>query len=135
MAAVKIVIDTNILVSAIVFRGKPWQILDLALDEFIEAVISPTLISELVEILSKKFLLPKEEINSITEDIDDSFTQVYPSKTLNIARDKDDNRVLESAVEGKCQYIVTGDKDLLDLGTFRKVKIVTAQQFLQAIKL
>ncbi|HEX8932007.1 MAG TPA: putative toxin-antitoxin system toxin component, PIN family [Patescibacteria group bacterium] len=48
-----------------------------------------------------------------------------------MVRDIDDNRVLEAAVEGKCQYIITGDADLLDLKIFQSIKIITAEDFLK----
>lgn len=54
-----------------------------------------------------------------------------PKLLVAVARDPDDNMVLECAVEGKAQYIVTGDKDLLVLKTFRDIQIVRASDFLK----
>ncbi|MBI2040465.1 putative toxin-antitoxin system toxin component, PIN family [Candidatus Microgenomates bacterium] len=56
-----------------------------------------------------------------------------PHETLHILRDEDDNRVLEAAREGNCDFIVTGDQDLLDLGKYKKIKILTSEEFLLQI--
>lgn len=126
----RVVLDTNIIVSAIIFKGKPRQILELAYEENIKPIISPALLSELIEVLTKKFTLPPEDVSFTEEEIKDAFEIVYPTITLNVQRDVDDNRVLEAALEGKCKYIITGDKELLDLGAFKGIKIVTSDQFL-----
>ena len=52
-------------------------------------------------------------------------------KTINAVRDDDDNRVLEAAVEGKCEYVVTGDEDLLSLQNYGGIKIITPAEFLR----
>lgn len=127
----RVVLDTNILISAIVYKGKPRQVLNLVLEENIEAFSSPILLAELTEILIKKFSLTLEEINIIEQVIKDIFEIVYPKKTLHIQRDEDNNRVLEAAIEGKCDYIVTGDKELLELSIYKDIKIINADQFLK----
>lgn len=130
---VKVVLDTNILISAIAFGGKPKEVLDLVLDEKIIALTSAILLAEFKEIYRKKFPMLKEDFELTIENIEEIFETVQPTKTLEILRDEDDNRVLEAAVEGKCQYIITGDKDLLDLKSFQGIKIVTADQFLNIL--
>ncbi len=126
----QVILDTNIIVSAIVFRGKPRQIYDFALNEKFKAVISPILISELTEILSKKFLLSVAELNLIEHEIKELFKIVHPKESISIARDVDDNHVLEAALAGKCEYVITGDADLLDIKNFRGITIVTPHSFL-----
>lgn len=127
---IKIVLDTNILVSAILYLGKPAEILELLLSQQVIAVISHVLLSELQEVLTKKFGFSTEKFQQIEQKIFNNFSLVYPKQSLSVVRDNDDNRVLEAAVEGNCGYIVTGDKDLLDLGSYRKIKILTAAEFL-----
>jgi len=128
------VLDTNIIVSAVVFKGKPRQVLELAFEEKIKSFISQTLLAELTETLTKKFSLSIEEVDLIEREIKDVFGIVYPTVTLHIQKDEDDNRVLEAAVEGECNYIVTGDKELLDLGNFKGIKILTADEFLNILE-
>lgn len=130
---VKVVLDTNILISAIAFGGKPKQVLDLVLEEEIEAIISPILLAEFKEIYRKKFPLKREDFELTIKNIEEMFQTIYPKKTLNILSDEDDNRVLEAALEGNCSYIVTGDKELLNLVTFKNIHILTADQFIKRV--
>lgn len=123
-------LDTNILVSALIFGGKPEQVYNLVLEKQITAVISMALFSELLEILIKKFKFVPKRVKQLEKVIKKHFKIVYPKVTINVVRDEDDNRVLEAALEGKCNYIVTGDKDLLELATFKNIKIVTPDTFL-----
>lgn len=126
----RIVIDTNIIVSAIVYGGIPKRIVSLVIDEVVEGVISPVLRAELLEVLSKKFSFSKEKLAQAEALLDESFTIVQPTDTLSLLTDDDDNRVLEAAVEGKCDTVVTGDKELLRLKNYKGIAIVTAKQFL-----
>lgn len=127
---VKVVLDTNIIVSAIGFGGKPQQVLIGVLQEKIKAVTSSILLAELEEVLTKKLPLSKEDILLTLEEIKNVFIVVQPKKTVNAVRDEEDNRVLEAALEGGCSYIITGDKELLQLGKWKKISILTADQFL-----
>lgn len=130
----RVVLDSNIIISAVVYRGKPRQVLELAFEGNIQAYTSPILLAELTEVLTKKFLLSSEEINLIEQELKEVFEIVHPTKTFHLQKDEDDNRVLEAAVEGKCDFIVTGDKELLQLGSFRAIKIMDADQFLNIMK-
>lgn len=130
----RILLDSNILVSAYVFGGKPETILELITAEQIKGVTSQILISELLDVLRKKFSVSESDILSIQGEMEDLFEVVYPKVELEVVKDVDDNRVLEAAVEGKCNYIVTGDKELLDLRIFKGIKIVTAAEFLNILE-
>ncbi|MBI2613921.1 MAG: putative toxin-antitoxin system toxin component, PIN family [Candidatus Levybacteria bacterium] len=128
---IRVVLDTNVLVSAILFGGKPYRILRLALEEKIICAISPSLITEIREVFSKKFPLKEEAFQLTLKNIEVIFKIVQPGKIIYASRDKDDNRVLEAAAEGDCKYIVTGDEDLLQLKIYRGIKIVTPGEFLE----
>lgn len=127
---VRVVLDTNILVSALVYGGNPIKVLLFALNKRIQVITSPILLSELTDIISKKFPLSLEDMHLLEKEMQKNFVIVHPSKILNIVRDEDDNRVLEAAVAGKCNFIITGDQDLLDLGKYENIRIVTPSQFL-----
>lgn len=131
--SLRVVLDTNILFSAIGFGGKPARIVLLVTKEEIEAITSPILIAELEEALTKKLALGEEYIELALEDIRDNFTIVHPGEEINVLKDTDDNRVLEAAVEGKCEYIITGDKELLTLKIYKGIKILTADEFLDIL--
>lgn len=130
---VRIVLDTNVLISAIVFGGKPRKILEMVKNKELSGVISPVLMAELEEILSKKIKYPKERVLQVEKKMKKIFRVVHPIKTIKAARDDNDNRVLEAAIEGKCEYIVTGDKDLLDLKRYQGIRILTPTEFLNEI--
>lgn len=133
MDQIKITLDTNIIISAVGFGGIPRNILELVLEDKIKAVTTNILLAELEDVIAKKF--PNIAFELLNKRIRKRFQIVKPKKHLKVARDEDDNRVLEAAIEGKCQYIVTGDKDLLDIKTFQEVKIITAAKFLKIISL
>jgi len=126
---VRTVLDTNILIAALIFGGNPEKIIEFVQENKVTAITSTVLLSELTEVLVKKFHFTTDKVYLIEEFIKENFVVVQPSEIVNIVRNKDDNRVLEAAITGKCQYIVTGDADLLDLKTFKKIKIVTAEIF------
>lgn len=129
----KIVLDTNILISSFIFGGKPRQVLSMVLTNKIQAFISPVLIAEFFDVVNKKFDLSNEELALTKNQIENKFVIVQPKSKIKISRDEDDNRVLEVAFEGECSYIVTGDRDLLDLKIFKNIKIVTPDTFLSEI--
>lgn len=130
----KLVLDTNILISAIAFGGKPEEVLNLVLDEKVIAVTSPILLAEFQEVYKKNFPLKFVDFELTLERIEEIFKMVKPKRSLKIVRDEDDNRVLEAAVEGNCDFIITGDKDLLDLGKYKKINIMKADEFLEIIQ-
>lgn len=127
----RVVLDTNILISGVVFGGKPREILEMAKTRVIQGVTSQILLAELGEVLSKKFDYPESRVLQINRKMKKIFNVVYPVESINIVRDDDDNRVLEAAVTGKCGYIVTGDEDLLVLKKYKNIKILTPGEFLE----
>lgn len=126
----RVVLDTNILVSALIYGGKPQQIYSLIFDKRIFAITSSILLAELTETLVKKFNFDLDRIKQLEKITKRNFQVIHPKKTIKLLIDEDDNRVLEAAVQGNCKYIVTGDRELLKLGVFQNIQIVTAEQFL-----
>ena len=131
---IRVILDTNIIVSAIGFRGKPRSILQKVLDKQIRSYSSSVLLAELEDVINKKFPDLTDNFERFNRQVRKKIKIVKPSKSLHIVKDEDDNRVLEAAVEAKCDYIVTGDKVLLGLGNFKEIKIVTADQFLRLVE-
>jgi putative PIN family toxin of toxin-antitoxin system len=129
--SIKIVLDTNVIISPIIFGGKPRQILKLVQENRITAIITPVLVAELLEILVKKFQFASSKIELVQELIKENFSIVYPAEVIHAVRDEDDNRVLEAAVKGSCECIVTGDKDLLSLKNFNNITILKPDHFLK----
>ena len=126
---VKAVLDTNILISALVYGGKPKQILELTLSQRIKAFISNPILSEFVDVLLRKFHYSESQVYVLERKIKESFRVVYPTLSVSILEDEPDNRVLEAALTAGADFIVTGDKELLNLNSFRSIKILSAADF------
>ena len=132
----KVVLDTNIYISAILFGGNPERIRKLSKEKELEILISETMIAEVAEVLRKKFNWESWQISQIIDEIRETATLIIPKQTISIIKkDEDDNRILECSVEGKAQYIVSGDKHLLSLKEYQSVKILSPAEFLIEINL
>ena len=128
------VLDTNVLVSAITHGGKPREMLSLVLTKKLEAIISPVLLAELTDVLGRKFDMASDDITLIEEEVRKNFVLIHPISSVEILKtDPDDNRVLEAAVDGDCDFIVTGDRELLNLKVYKHIIILTPTEFLQAL--
>jgi putative PIN family toxin of toxin-antitoxin system len=136
MGKTKTTLDTNILISALGWIGNPKQVFDKIIDGELELIISDEQFTELSGALDyPKFQFTKEQKNRFKSLILEIATFVKPIENIDaITEDPDDNMILESAVAGKADYIVTGDPDLLELNEFRGIKIVTAKKFLEELK-
>ena len=136
MGETKVTLDTNILVSALGWQGNPYQIFGMVVSGEIELVISDKQFDELAEVLEyPKFRFTGEQKDRFKSLILEIATFVKPVEKMDIVKnDPDDNMILEAAVAGNVDYIVSGDPDLLELKSFREIKIVTAKEFLGEIK-
>ena len=133
MTVGKVVLDTNVLISAVLFGGKPRDVFRLAIQGRIDAYTSPALNQEFRDVLSRpKFRLAAEDCYLIYKEIETVIMMVFPKTTVAVIRsDPDDNAVLECALEARANTIVSGDPHLLDLAEFKKIRIVTPAAFLQ----
>ncbi len=134
---VKVVLDTNIYISAILFGRKPEEIRKLSQEGKIELLVSEAIIAEVAEVLRKKFDWESWQISQVIDEIRETTTLVIPNQTLSvIKKDEDDNRVLECAVEGKAHYIISGDKrHLLPLKEYQGINILSPAEFLRKMKI
>ena len=123
----KAVLDTNILVSGILYEAGPQaKLLALARLGKFEVFLSVDIISELRSVLLRpKFNLTEREVDSAIKELLKFCKIIVPSEKLNVVKaDPDDNAIIEAAVAGRAQFIVSGDKHLLDIKKFRDAKIV-----------
>ena len=121
----KVVVDTNVLVSALIFPGgSPEAFYRLALEGRIELVTSPPLLAELGRILTQKFGWEPERAEEAVEQVIRLAEIVVPREALSeIDADPADNRVLEAAAEVGANAIVSGDRHLLALGSWHGIAI------------
>ena len=133
---VKVVLDTNVYISAVLFGRKPEEIRRLSQEGKIELLVSEAIIAEVAEVLRRKFDWESWQISQIINEMRETTTLVIPNQTLSvIEKDEDDNRILECAVEGKAQYIISGDKShLLPLKEYQGIKILSPDQFLREME-
>lgn len=130
----RVVADTNIFISALMFGGLPGVFLDLALARAFTLVSSAALLDELEDTLRGKFALSGEDVRLVRAKLEGVISLADPSIRLCVVLDDpDDDRVLECAVAGKADCIVSGDRHLLRLGTYQQVPIITVREFLSEI--
>jgi putative PIN family toxin of toxin-antitoxin system len=128
-----VVADTNVLISALMFGGLPGRFLDLALGRRFTLLASKALLDELDEKLRGKFAVSESDALVIRAKLEGSAELADPDFQLNaVPDDPDDNRVLECAVAGKADFIVSGDRHLLRIGDYEGIAIVTVRQFLES---
>jgi len=128
----KAVIDTNIFVSAhLVPNGNPAKVVDSWVeDDGYELILSKPIVEEIIKVLHRKEI-KVERIGRLLSLISQKATMVTPEKEISVIKDDpDDNKFLECAVKSKADYIVSGDKHLLDLGGYEGIKILTPKEFL-----
>ena len=129
----RIVLDTNVYISALLFGGLPGSVLDLAFLRAFTLILSAALLDELDEKLQAKFEMTMEDAAFLRARLETVAEIVEPEEVLDvIAEDPDDNRVLECAVKGRADLIVSGDRHLLKLGSYQGIAIVTVRQFLES---
>ena len=128
----RVTVDTNILISGINFRGKPFDLLELARAGKINLTVSKAILDEMADVLARKFDFTPEEIAEARKRITGMARTVRPAVQLDVIKeDPPDNRILECAVGAGADYIVTGDKDLLRLRRYDAIRILTVSDFLE----
>ncbi len=133
----RVVFDTNVVVSASFWRGKPFECLAAWAQGRCEAAVSPALLAEYQETIEELRLeYPDHPQVEWAEALTDSALLVFPrDRATGATDDPGDEMVLECALAAEADYIVTGDKKhLLPLRTFQDIPIVTPADFLRRLK-
>ena len=131
----RVVLDTNVIVSGLNFPGNERLVLDLARRGRYALVLSPLILDEVRGVLVRKFDWNETVSDRAIAMLGDSATIIEPRQLPNvIANNEADNRILACAIESGADYLVTGDRrHLLPLGEHRGTKIVNAPRFLSAL--
>lgn len=129
----RIVFDTNVLISALGWDGKPETCLEQALHGPVDGYISPAMLEELRRVMDyPRFEFTEAEQRSFVAIILASFHVVEPGISLEVIEaDPEDDKILECAVTGQVDYIVSGDTHLLDLDVYRGIPILSPAEYLE----
>lgn len=137
----KVVLDTNILISATFWSGAPFQIMCLIDQGKVELVLSKEILAEYDNVVHSSEILEKVDtfqqlaIAAAVQKILFRAKLVEPKTKLDIVKaDPDDNKIIEAAVEGRADYIISSDRHLTDLKKFGNIKVITPIEFLNMLK-
>lgn len=133
----RVVADTNVVVSASISDGSSHRfLLEAMLGVKCTLVTSDEIIGEMREVLSRqKFRLNKNEINKALSALKSASSVVETTSKFRVARDPDDDMLINAAYDGGADYIVSGDRDLLDLGEFEGIRVVTVAKMMRILRL
>ena len=135
----RVVFDTNVLISALITKGTPPDMLyEKWSNGIIDVVTSRAQLKELSRVLSYKKLrkiISREEAQVLLEALNEQAQVIETLPKIKYSKDKEDNQILATAIVGKAELLITGDKsDLLSLNIVENVQIVTPRQALAAIE-
>lgn len=135
MKRLRIVLDTNVIISAILFGGIPRSILDMLISGKHDFFLSMPIIEEIREVLNRpKFEFDNERILLLIEELHSLCIIVKPTRSINfIIDDPADNKILECAIEANAEIIVSGDSHLFSIGSYKGIKILSPRQFISTI--
>lgn len=126
----RIVIDTNVLISGVFFGGFPRKILSSIVNEKITACATSEIINKYEEIIQEMIDRKQGRINrTILIPLIKTMEIIESSSHIEICRDSDDDKFLECAKDSHALYIVSGDKDLLIIEKYENIQIVTSKEF------
>ncbi len=131
----RIVLDTNVMISAIIHNGKPRKLFQNGINGQYQILMSKEILNEISEVLQRpKLRMTAEDTIRIVSAIVQSSENVpVKSQFQVIVNDPDDNIIINTAHDGNADYIVSGDKDIIDLGKFRNIKIVPVDEMLKIL--
>ena len=132
----KIVVDTNIFVSSFFWGGNPRNIFERVINGFDELFITEEILIEIESVMNRsKFHTNSSEIKDYIKIIK-KYSKIVVSNIVSkeISRDEDDNKILQCGIDGKVDFIVTGDNDLLVLYEYKNIKIVKPREYLDIVE-
>jgi len=131
----RIVFDSNVYISALLFKGIPGKILEMAQKDKITLIVSDEIIAETERILEDKFKWPRHNIDKFKTRLSDISENIRADIKVDIIKEREsDNRILECAVYGDANLIVSGDKHLLKLKSYKNIPIVRPKYLTYLVK-
>ena len=131
----RVVLDTNVVVSGLNFPGNERLVLELALRGRFELYLSSFILEEIAGVLGRKFGWDEDRVSEARRTLEKAASVIEPRRLPDvIAANEADNRILECAVEAAADYLITGDRrHLLPLEEYRGAKILNAPRFLSVL--
>jgi len=131
----KIVIDSNVFVSSFFWGGHPREVFQRVINGLDELYIADEIIKEITSVMSSnKFYVNSNEVGAYTKIIEKYSKKIVLKNNLeSISRDKNDDKILQCGLDGNVDFIVTGDKDLLVLKEYKKIKIINPRDYLEIV--
>jgi putative PIN family toxin of toxin-antitoxin system len=129
---IRAVIDTNVFVSSF-FGGNPRKVIDLWKAGKLTLCLSSSIIEEYIDVLRRMGLQDDHELEELLDLFSHGFHSLFTAKTpvlKIIDKDHDDDKFIECAVALKAEYIVSGDKALMEVEKYMNIKILNPKQFL-----
>ena len=131
----RIVVDTNVIASAVFFGGKPYELLHYIMESRVDVVASKEIVDEYEEIVLRlKQKYPAISAKIPLQELLAKFEIIRVSSDIHVCRDPDDDKFISCAVDGKCLYIVSGDNDLLSIGNYEGIEILTVVDFMNRLE-
>ena len=129
---IRIVLDSNILISALFWDGNERNLLVECRSRYYRSITSYPIITEVEGVLRKKFGVPEDRIITFAQSILlMSDLVIVPGKLDVVVDDPKDNKILETAVVGDADFLITGDNHLLKMGSYEKIRILKASDMLE----
>ena len=132
---IRAVLDTNIIVSALFWSGAPYKIVQAGIKDEFRIITSLEILGEAYATLEEKFKVPRKQINSLVKVVTLNSEIVYPKLQIAVVKkDPSDNKIIECALEGNADYIISGDKHLLEIKKYKEVEIISPSEFWSTLK-
>lgn len=130
----RVIFDTNVQISGLLWRGKAYQCLLLARSGVIETFYCQPMLAELSEKLRNKFRFSENHLQAVLTEIKRYSQRVEIDGELHVVHaDPDDDKFIECAIIAKADFVVSSDRHLLDLKAYQGVKIVSSEEFLEIV--
>jgi putative PIN family toxin of toxin-antitoxin system len=131
--ASRVVVDTNVFVSALIWGGNPGKVIELWQKGTFILLLSPFLLTEILLTL-ERFGFSQGDLKRLQLILERHSFKLTPSRAVSVCRDNKDNQILDLCLVGKADYLITGDKDLLVLQEFQGTKIVEPKKYLDLLR-
>lgn len=136
----KVVFDTNIWLSGIFWKGEASKVIESCINKKIEIIITNEILTEIIEVLNKELKFQKfienrkQSVEDLIRTILSFSTLIKTTSKINLIKDHlQDNIILEAALDGNSDYIVSYNKHVLNMLEFREIKIITPKEFLEIL--